>query len=99
MQVHGVTLLRFTTAMSLRDAVAFVLDQYPKAGYRLIQGDSEGHEADAPFVKGTLHGKTRLTGTGPCSTTWLVAVTKGNATLDKLPGLESHDSGESGGND
>jgi hypothetical protein len=97
-QVHGVTLLRFTTAMSLRDAVAFVLDQYPKAGYRLIQGDSEGHEADAPFVKGTLHGKTRLTGTGPCSTTWLVAVTKGNATLDKLPGLESRDSGESGGN-
>jgi hypothetical protein len=98
-QVHGVTLLRFTTAIPLRDAAAFLLKEYPKAGYRLIQGDSEGDEADAPFVKGSLHGKTRLTGTGPCSTTWLVAVTTGNATLDKVPGLESHHSNNSGGTD
>jgi hypothetical protein len=96
--VRGVTLLKFSTAMPLRDAVAFVLDQYPKAGYRLVQGDSEGDEADAPFVKGDLHGKTRLTETAPCNTTWLVAVTRGNATLDKVPGLESRGSGESGGN-
>lgn len=91
MQVHGVTLLRFTTAMPLRDAVAFLLKQYPRADYRLLRGDSEGAEADAPFVKGNLHGTTRLSGTGPCSTTWLVAVTKGNARLDKIPQLKSHD--------
>jgi hypothetical protein len=90
-QVHGVTLLRFTTAMPLRDAVAFLLDRYPAAGYRLLTGDSEEHEADAPFVKGGLHGTTRLSGTGPCSTTWLVAVTKGNARLDKIPQLAPHD--------
>jgi hypothetical protein len=77
--------------MPLRDAAAFLLKRYPEAGYRLVQGDSEGDEADAPFIKGQLHGKTRLTGTGPCSTTWLVAVTTGKASLTKLPGLHPHD--------
>jgi len=95
--VKGVTLLRFTTAMPLRDAVAYLLKQYPAAGYRVLSGDSEEHEADAPFVKGNLHGTTRLSGTGPCSTTWLVAVTTGHASLDKLPGLESHNHDSGGG--
>jgi hypothetical protein len=76
--------------MSLRDAAAFLLKRYPQAGYRVLAGDSEGSEADAPFVRGSLHGKTRLTGTGPCTTTWLVAVTSGNATLTKLPQLRPH---------
>jgi hypothetical protein len=103
--VKGVTLLRFTTAMSLRQAVAFLIKQYPAAGYRVLNGDSEEEEADAPFVKGNLHGKTRISGTGPCSTTWLVAVTKANAALEKLPGLKSHDhdsdsgDGDAGDND
>jgi hypothetical protein len=98
--VKGVTLLRFTTAMSLRQAVAFLIKQYPAAGYRVLNGDSEEEEADAPFVKGNLHGKTRISGTGPCSTTWLVAVTKANASLEKLPGLESHDhDSDNGGSD
>jgi hypothetical protein len=89
--VKGVTLLRFTTAMPLRDAAAFLLKRYPQAGYRLLEGDAEGNEADAPFVKGRLHGKTRLSAVGPCTTTWLVAVTTGNAALNTVPGLHPHD--------
>jgi hypothetical protein len=96
--VQGVTLLRFTTPLPLSESVAFLLAKYPKAGYRLLQGDSEGHEADAPFVKGNLHGTTRLSGTAECTTTWLVAVTSGKATLDKIPQLEHHDS-DNGDND
>ena len=65
----------------------------PAGGIAVMSSPAAGGSGQA----GAALNVTRLTGTGPCSTTWLVAVTKGNATLDKLPGLESHDSGESDG--
>lgn len=90
--VKGITLLRFTTQMSLRDAVIFLLKEYPDAGYALGRGDAEKDEADAPFVKGAEHGTTRLSGVGPCTTTWLVATVTGpGASLGKIPQLKRHD--------
>jgi hypothetical protein len=48
--VSGVQELSFTTAMALRDAAAFVQQWYPAAGYRIIGGDSEEHEADIDWA-------------------------------------------------
>lgn len=90
-QLQGVDLLRFTTAMSLRDAVIFLLKHYPAAGYVLGRGDAEINEADAPFIRGTVHGTTRLSRIGPCTTTWLVAtVTQPGAVLGNVPQLAPH---------
>lgn len=69
----AVTIVRFTTATSLRDAVLFVVDKYPHAGYLLGRGDAEANEADAPFVHGDLRGVTRMSQVAPCLTQWLVA--------------------------
>jgi hypothetical protein len=91
--LKGVQLLQFTTAMPLRDAVRFVLSAYPAAGYVIDEGDSEQDEADVPFTSTGLHGKTRISATGPCETTWLVATdSKGSAALDKVPQLSPHSS-------
>lgn len=88
-EVAGVQLLKFTTAMSLRDAVIFVTEQFPEAGWVIGDGDAEGHEADVPFSKGTVHGKLRLSGLAPCTTTWLVqTVTRPGADVSDAPGLE-----------
>lgn len=90
--VHGVKLLEFTTQMSLRDAVIFVLKQYPSNGWALGRGDSEQHEADVPFAQGAVHGTTRLTGLAACTTRWLVAtvVNYGNGNLGNVPQLAPH---------
>lgn len=78
------TLVRFTTAHSLRESVMFVVHALPAAGYRLGRGDAEPAEAEAPFVKGDVRGFMKMQVIGPCTTQWLVAVTRA-----KLPGSGS----------
>jgi hypothetical protein len=68
------TVVQFTTETSLREAVLFVLDRYPKAGFTLGRGDAELNQADAPFARQGFFGQVRLNGLGPCRTQWLVAV-------------------------
>lgn len=70
---RGNQLIRFNTAMALRDAVSFVTEQLPSAGYAIGEGDAEQHEADVPFSKGPVTGKLRLSEVSACSTTWLIA--------------------------
>lgn len=70
----GLRVVEFTTPMSLRDGVLFLIRALPAAGYVIGRGDAEATEADAPFAKGTVHGALRLTITSPCSTSWILAV-------------------------
>lgn len=72
----GIKIVRYTTPTSLRDAVLFVVKRYPTAGYVLGRGDAEATEADAPFVKGTTRGVTRLASIDNCKTLWLTATVK-----------------------
>lgn len=72
----GLTLVRFTTATSLRDGVLFVVREVQKAGFTLGRGDAEPAEADAPFGRGEVRGIYKMIVRGGCSTEWLVAVTK-----------------------
>jgi hypothetical protein len=69
----GVHILKFTTPMSLRDSVLFVVQKLPKAGYVLGRGDAEAAEADAPFIHGPTRGLVRLLEIGLCQTEWLLA--------------------------
>jgi hypothetical protein len=92
----GVSLLQFTTPMSLRDAVIFLLKNYRSAGYVVGRGDAELNEVDAPFADATVHGTTRLTAIAPCTTRWLVAtITQTGATLGNVPQLAPHAAGSS----
>ncbi|HVT22616.1 MAG TPA: hypothetical protein VHE57_14645 [Mycobacteriales bacterium] len=70
--VKGDSEVQFTTAMPLRDAAAFVHTEYAAAGYRIVGGDAEAHEADIVWAHGDTRGKTRLSQAGVCSTTWTV---------------------------
>jgi hypothetical protein len=76
----GIQVVKFTTATTLRQAVLFIVDRYPKAGYVLGRGDAEATEADAPFVKNKVRGLTRVASIETCKTLWLVAsvATKAN---------------------
>ncbi|HVV77660.1 MAG TPA: hypothetical protein VHC43_16695 [Mycobacteriales bacterium] len=69
--VKGETEVQFTTAVPLSIAAAFVQSAYRAAGYRIVGGDAEAHEADILWAHGNAHGKTRLSGAG-CTTTWTV---------------------------
>ena len=69
----GIQVVKFTTPTSLRDAVIFMVDRYPKAGYAIGRGDAEATEADAPFVKASLRGLTRVASLQTCQTLWLIA--------------------------
>jgi hypothetical protein len=69
----GIQVVKFTTPNSLRDAVIFIVDRYPKAGYVIGRGDAEATEADAPFVKASLRGLTRVASLQTCQTLWLIA--------------------------
>jgi len=71
----GISVVKFTTPTSLRDAVIFIVGKYPKAGYVLGRGDAEATEADAPFIHGQLRGLTRVASLQTCQTLWLVAST------------------------
>lgn len=73
----GLTIVKFTTATSIRQSVLFVVDAMPAAGYTLARGDAENTEADAPFVKGGLRGVLRMIAVEECRTDWLMALTRG----------------------
>jgi hypothetical protein len=69
----GIQVVKFTTPTTVRQAVLFIVDRYPKAGYVLGRGDAEATEADAPFVKNKMRGLTRVASLEECKTLWLVA--------------------------
>jgi hypothetical protein len=74
----NVVQLRGTVPMSLRDAVLFVIKEFPKNGFVLGRGDAEATEADAPFQRGeALRGLVRVFATDQvCQTQWLFAVVR-----------------------
>lgn len=76
----GLTVVKFSTASSLRSSVVFLVQALPKAGYTLARGDAEATEADVPFVKGDLRGVLRMLAVEPCRTDWLMALAKGRST-------------------
>lgn len=83
-RTDGLTVVTFSTPISIREAVLFVIDAMPEAGYTLARGDAENTEADAPFVKGDLRGVMRMIAVEPCRTDWLMAVAR--ATVGGAPG-------------
>jgi hypothetical protein len=83
-RADGLTVVTFTTPISIREAVLFVIDAMPRAGYTLARGDAENTEADAPFVKGDLRGVLRMIAVEPCRTDWLMAIAR--ATAGSAPG-------------
>ena len=84
---EGLTIVRFSTALSLQDSVLFVVREVQKAGFTLGRGDAEPAEADAPFGRGDLRGVYKMLAHADCRTDWLVAVTKTrpNGTSPILP--------------
>ena len=76
-RTDGLTVVTFSTATSIRQAVLFLIEEMPKAGYTLARGDAENTEADAPFIKGDLRGVMRMIAVAPCRTDWLMAITRG----------------------
>lgn len=73
-RTDGLTVVKFTTPISIRDSVLFLIEQMPSAGFTLARGDAENTEADVPFVKGDLRGVMRMIAVEPCRTDWLMAV-------------------------
>ena len=73
-RTDGLTVVKFTTPISIRDGVLFLIEQMPAAGYTLARGDAENTEADAPFVKGELRGVMRMIAVERCRTDWLMAL-------------------------
>lgn len=73
----GLTVVTFSTSISIRQSVLFLIEQMPRAGYTLARGDAENTEADAPFVKGDLRGVMRMIAVEPCRTDWLMAIAQG----------------------
>jgi hypothetical protein len=76
-RLDGLTVITFSTAISLRQSVLFLIEEMPAAGYTLARGDAENTEADAPFVKDGLRGVMRMIAVEPCRTDWLMAITTG----------------------
>ena len=76
-RTDGLTVVTFSTPISIRQSVLFLIEEMPKAGYTLARGDAENTEADAPFVKGDLRGVMRMIAVEECRTDWLMAVTTG----------------------
>lgn len=73
-RTDGLTVVTFSTSTSLREAVLFVIEQLPAAGYTLARGDAENIEADVPFVRGDLRGVMRMIAVEQCRTDWLMAL-------------------------
>ena len=82
----GLTVVMFSTPTSIRQAVLFLIEQMPAAGYTLARGDAENTEADAPFVKGDLRGVMRMIAVEQCRTDWLMAITRGTPVGAPGPG-------------
>lgn len=76
----GLTVVLFTTPISLRESVLFLVEALPAAGYTLARGDAENTEADVPFVKGDLRGVLRMIAVETCRTDWLMALTTGSVS-------------------
>ena len=76
-RTDGLTVVTFSTPISIREGVLFLIEQMPAAGYTLARGDAENTEADAPFVKGDLRGVMRMIAVEPCRTDWLMALAEG----------------------
>ena len=76
-RTDGLTVVKFTTPVSIRQGVLFLIEQMPAAGYTLARGDAENTEADAPFIKGDLRGVMRLIAVEQCRTDWLMALATG----------------------
>lgn len=72
----GLVITKFRTEGSLRQGVVFVVQSLQKAGFVLGRGDAEPTEADAPFVRGDQRGVMKLLAVGPCTTDWLVGVSR-----------------------
>jgi hypothetical protein len=88
----NVHITKFTTPMSLRDSVLFVVGKLPKAGYVLGRGDAEAAEADAPFLSpnGQTRGLLRMVELGACETEWLLASVNAQAVPGTSPLLPPH---------
>jgi hypothetical protein len=86
----GIQVVKFTTPTTLRAAVIFMVDRYPKAGYVLGRGDAEATEADAPFVKNKVRGLTRVASLETCKTLWLVATVATSGSTGTSPLLSPH---------
>ena len=50
----------FVVPATIREFVTFALRAYPKAGFRLGRGDSEGAEAEDSFARGSAAGAFRI---------------------------------------
>jgi len=87
---EGLTIVRFSTKSSLREAVLFIVRTLPKAGYTLGRGDAEPTEADAPFSKGDLRGVLRGAARTQCETDWILAVTRVQSGGGGSPLLPAH---------
>lgn len=75
----AVVAVRFPSTMSLRDSVPFVLEELPAAGFEIVGGDQEPHEADVVFSRGELRGQMRIARVDDCTTFWLVQVVRPTA--------------------
>jgi hypothetical protein len=73
---EGLTIVRFSTAQSLQQAVLFVVREVQKAGFTLGRGDAEPAVAAGPLGRGDLRGVYKMLANQPCRTDWLVAVTR-----------------------
>ena len=76
----GLHVIQFSTPLSLRESVLFVVRQLPKAGYTLGRGDAEASEADAPFSRGDIRGTFKIAAVASCRTQWLLAIGRRSAT-------------------
>lgn len=83
-RTDGLTVVKFTSPISIRDGVLFLIEQMPAAGFTLARGDAENTEADVPFVKGDLRGVMRMIAVERCRTDWLMAVA--TSTTGAAPG-------------
>lgn len=81
----GLTLVRFTTAQSVRDGVVFLAKALQPAGYTLGRGDAEAIEADVPFSKGELRGLLKMIAEEPCRTQWILALQTEPAAAQTAP--------------
>jgi hypothetical protein len=87
---EGIRVVKFSTPTSLRQAVLFIVERYPKAGYVIGRGDAEATEADAPWIHTGVHGLTRVAVAQPCQTLWLLASVPATGTAGTSPLLSPH---------
>lgn len=70
----AVVRVTFASPLPLREATAFVVEGLPEAGFQIVGGDREPHEADIVFAKGDRQGQLRIARVDECQTFWLVQV-------------------------